>query len=67
MAEVQGTCEPRYESVRTTLAGQLDRGEDLGASVAVFVHGEPVVDIWGGWADAEKTRPWERADALRPR
>jgi CubicO group peptidase (beta-lactamase class C family) len=60
MAEVQGTCEPRYESVRATLAGQLDRGEDLGASVAVFVHGEPVVDVWGGWADAEKTRPWER-------
>jgi CubicO group peptidase (beta-lactamase class C family) len=60
MADVQGTCEPRYESVRTTLAGQLDRGEDLGASVAVFVHGEPVVDIWGGWADAEKTRPWVR-------
>ena len=28
--------------------------------VAVFLHGEPVVDIWGGWADAEKTRPWER-------
>ncbi len=60
MAEVQGTCEPRFESVRTTLAGQLDRGEDLGASVAVFVHGEPVVDIWGGWADADKTKPWER-------
>jgi CubicO group peptidase (beta-lactamase class C family) len=59
MAEVQGTCEPRFESVRTTLAGQLDRGEDLGASVAVLVRGEPVVDIWGGWADAEKTRPWE--------
>lgn len=60
MAEVHGTCEPRFESVRTTLAGQLDRGEDVGASVAVFVHGEPVVDIWGGWADAEQTRPWER-------
>jgi CubicO group peptidase (beta-lactamase class C family) len=60
MAEVQGTCEPRFESVRTTLAGQLDRGEDLGASVAVFVHGEPVVDIWGGWADEGKSKPWER-------
>jgi CubicO group peptidase (beta-lactamase class C family) len=60
MAEIQGTCEPRYESVRTTLAGQLDRGEDVGASVAVYVHGEPVVDIWGGWADPEKTKPWER-------
>ena len=46
--------------VRPTLADQLETGADLGASVAVFLHGEPVVDIWGGWADAEKTRPWER-------
>src|SRR6202050_4655418 len=60
MAEVHGTCEPRFEPVRATLADQLETGADLGASVAVFLHGEPVVDIWGGWADAEKTRPWEQ-------
>src|SRR5580693_669975 len=60
MAEVHGTCEPRFEAVRATLATQLETGADLGASVAVLLHGEPVVDIWGGWADAEKTRPWER-------
>ena len=60
MAEVHGTCEPRFDAVRTTLADQIETGADLGASVAVFLHGEPVVDIWGGWADAEKTRPWER-------
>ncbi len=59
MAEVHGTYEPRFEPVRATLADQLETGADLGASVAVFLHGEPVVDIWGGWADAEKTRPWE--------
>ncbi len=60
MAEVHGTCEARFEAVRRTLADQLESGADLGASVAVLLHGEPVVDIWGGWADAEKTRPWER-------
>ena len=59
MAEVHGTYEPRFEPVRATLADQLETGADLGASVAVFLHGEPVVDILGGWADAEKTRPWE--------
>src|ERR1700685_1301034 len=57
MAEVHGTNEPRFEPVRATLADQLETGGDLGASVAVFLHGEPVVDIWGGWADADKTRP----------
>lgn len=34
--------------------------EELGAAVAVQVHGETVVDLWGGWADAARTRPWER-------
>jgi len=60
MADVQGTCDPRFEPVRATLADQLETGADLGASVAVFLHGEPVVDLWGGWADAERTKPWER-------
>jgi CubicO group peptidase (beta-lactamase class C family) len=26
----------------------------------VIVDGEPVVDLWGGWADAERTRLWQR-------
>ena len=58
--EVHGTCEPQFDAVSATLADHLATGADLGASVAVFVHGEPVVDIWGGWADPERTRPWER-------
>ena len=60
MADIEGTCEPRFDAVRTTLSDQIDSGADVGASVAVFLHGEPVVDIWGGWADPEKTTPWER-------
>ena len=60
MAEVHGTCEPRFDAVRQTLSDQIDTGADVGASVAVFLHGEPVVDIWGGWADLEKTRRRER-------
>ena len=57
MAEVHGTYEPRFEPVRATLADQLETGADLGASVAVFLHGEPVVDIWGGWADVARRAP----------
>ena len=60
MREVQGTWEPNYEGVAATLAASLEAGRDIGASVAVLVGGEPVVDIWGGFADAERTRPWER-------
>lgn len=58
--EIQGSFEPRFQGVATALAGQIDRGLDVGASVAVALDGELVVDIWGGHQDAERTRPWER-------
>ena len=60
MAEVQGTCEARFEGVRKALSASLDSGGDVGASVAVYLHGEPVVDIWGGYVDEAKSAPWER-------
>jgi CubicO group peptidase (beta-lactamase class C family) len=63
MADVQGTCDDRFEGVRTALAESLDRGGDVGASVAVYLDGEPVVDIWGGFVDAEHSAPWS-ADTL---
>ena len=32
----------------------------MGASVAVSLEGETIVDLWGGWRDRAKTSPWER-------
>ena len=58
--EIHGTCDDRFATVRDLLAANLAKGADLGASVAVTLEGEPVVDIWGGWIDEERTRPWER-------
>lgn len=60
MAEIHGTWDPRYDAVASTLAASLDAGTDVGASVAVLVGGEPVVDIWGGTVDAAGTAPWQR-------
>ncbi|HEY3842537.1 MAG TPA: serine hydrolase domain-containing protein [Acidimicrobiales bacterium] len=60
MADVQGTYEPRFEGVRTVLSDNLDSGADVGASVAIYLHGEPVVDIWGGYVDAARSAPWQR-------
>ena len=60
MADVQGTCDERFEGVRRALSTQLDTGADVGASVAVYLHGEPVVDIWGGYVDEAHSAPWER-------
>jgi CubicO group peptidase (beta-lactamase class C family) len=60
MIEISGTCEPRFEPVREAFRQAFANGEDVGASFAVALDGELVVDLWGGYADAAKTRPWER-------
>lgn len=57
---VQGFAEPRFAPVRELFTGNLERGDDVGASFCATLEGETVVDLWGGWADAERTRPWER-------
>jgi CubicO group peptidase (beta-lactamase class C family) len=57
---VHGICVPEFDLVRQEFARNFaDRGE-VGASVAVTVHGETVVDLWAGVADASSGRPWER-------
>src|SRR5690348_1667506 len=59
MGDIQGSYDPLFSAVPSVLAGLLDQG-DAGGSVAVFVDGEPVVDIWAGFADADRTVPWQR-------
>jgi CubicO group peptidase (beta-lactamase class C family) len=60
MSDVNGFVDPRFEGVRTTLAAMLASGQDIGASFAATIDGEPVIDLWGGHADEAQTRPWEK-------
>ena len=60
MAELRGTWDPAFDGVAAALSSSLDAGTDVGASVAVLLHGEPVVDIWGGFVDEAHSAPWER-------
>jgi len=46
--------------VRDAFEGNLKSGADLGASFCATKDGEVVVDLWGGWADEARTRPWEQ-------
>ncbi len=59
MAEIHGRADSRFDPVRQALADSLAT-DDVGAAAAVFLDGEPVVDIWGGYADAARTVPWQR-------
>jgi CubicO group peptidase (beta-lactamase class C family) len=54
-----GTCDPAFAAVeREFIENFRSRGENGGA-VCVYKDGRKVVDLWGGWADEARTRPWE--------
>jgi CubicO group peptidase (beta-lactamase class C family) len=57
---VKGTTSSGFEAVRAAFAGNLASGADIGASYAATRGGETIVDLWGGWADEARTRPWEK-------
>jgi len=61
-ADVQGEVDPRFAAVADAFRDNFGGGE-LGASCAVSVNGRTVVDVWGGWADKSRARPW-RQDTL---
>ncbi|HEY32209.1 MAG TPA: beta-lactamase family protein [Dehalococcoidia bacterium] len=58
--EIQGYCAPGFENVKAALARAFEVEGDVGASFAATIDGEFVVDIWAGYADAARTRPWEK-------
>jgi CubicO group peptidase (beta-lactamase class C family) len=58
--EVHGFCEAPYQLIKDAFAENFDEGLDLGASLSIMRHGRPVADLWAGYADIARTRPWEK-------
>lgn len=60
MPPIHGHCDERFAAVRSAFESNFRERDELGAAVTVLVGGEPVADLWGGWADGARTRPWEQ-------
>lgn len=58
MAEIHGECKPQFEKLRAIFKEFVDSEEELGASLCVNIDGKNVIDLWGGYADKERTKPW---------
>lgn len=55
-----GSVAEGFEAVAERFAAQLRRHEQIGAAFSVYHQGRQVVDLWGGVADVESGRPWQR-------
>jgi len=58
--EIQGRCDARWKRVRELFEAGFESGAELGAGLNVVVEGREVIDLWGGFADKERSRPWRR-------
>ncbi|TMB54736.1 MAG: beta-lactamase family protein [Deltaproteobacteria bacterium] len=58
--EIRGSCDERFAEVRSALARNFRDHGEVGAAVAITIEGRLVVDLWAGWADRIRTRPWQR-------
>ncbi len=58
--EISGFAAPGYESVIDAFALNFDRGDELGARFSAYQAGALVVDLWAGWTDRDRTRPWTK-------
>jgi CubicO group peptidase (beta-lactamase class C family) len=59
-AAVTGSCASEFAGVRNAFEHNFAEDLEHGAAVAVWVDGDLVVNLWGGWADADRTRPWQQ-------
>ena len=57
-AHVQGAADPRFSCAVQTFAKLFCDPRFGGGSLAVYVEGEPVVDVWTGWSDRHGEVPW---------
>lgn len=60
---VQGFAQRRYRPLVQRFANMFRRPTHGGGALTVFRHGEPVVDVWAGYADSQGQVPWERDTA----
>jgi CubicO group peptidase (beta-lactamase class C family) len=58
--KVEGFVAAGFERVREAFAANFAAEREVGASFAVTRDGELVAELWGGFRDAARTKPWTR-------
>src|SRR5664279_2703017 len=56
---ISGDVAAGFEPVADAFEASFD-GPAMGAALSVYLHGQVVVDLWGGVADTRTDTPWTR-------
>ena len=55
---VHGAADPHFACAVRSFASMFPHRRFGGGALAVYLDGEPVVDVWTGWADRRGRVPW---------
>ena len=58
--DVHGHCDERFARVRDAFVSNFADYGEVGAAVSVTIDGRGLIDLWGGHANQDRTRPWTR-------
>lgn len=58
--DIAGKCRPEFQPVRDLFYRHFKAGREVGAALSIHIDGEVALDLWAGWADRRKSRPWQR-------
>ncbi len=64
--DVHGSTAPGFKPVRAAFEEVVAAQPGTGAAAAMWHDERWVVDLWGGSADAARTRVWERDSIVMP-
>jgi CubicO group peptidase (beta-lactamase class C family) len=64
--DVGGHVDAGFESVGDAFQEIVGAQAGTGAALAVWHRGRWVVDVWGGYRDAQRHEPWERDSIVMP-
>src|SRR6187402_625628 len=56
---LRGRYDERFAPVAEAFVENFRVEEELGAGASVVLDGETVVDLWGGWARADRSQEWD--------
>lgn len=56
---IQGVWDQHFDCAVRAFGGLFSRRSGGGGALCVYVDGEPVVDVWAGFADRRANIPWE--------
>jgi len=54
-----GTFVPEYRPVVDAFITNFKVEDEVGAACSVMLDGRTVVDVYGGWRDGARTKPWD--------